>query len=129
MTVSPVRRYSESFKREVVSQIVSGKLTMNSARKRYNIGGGVTIPAWLRKYGHTDKLPKVDYIMTVSDMDRIKQLEKEKQALESALAQMHLRATYYESLVSAIEENYGIDVKKNEDICPTSGIPSLQKSP
>ncbi len=73
------------------------------------------------KYGSADKLPKLDYVHTLSDMEQLKQLKKEKQALESALAQAHLRNAYLESLVSVAEEEYGVQLKKNQD---KSYIPS-----
>ncbi len=49
------------------------------------------------------------------EKDRIKQLEKEKRALVSALAQSHLKTLYLESLVEIAEEKYGVDFKKKSD--------------
>ncbi len=46
------------------------------------------------------------------EVSRIKQLEKEKKELESALAQAHLKLLAYESLIEVAEENLGIDIKK-----------------
>ena len=113
--MTKLTRYSESFKQAILQKIVSGELTVSQAKRRYNIRGGSTIPGWLRKYDHQDKLPTIKYITSVSEMDRLKQLEKEKQELESALAQAHMRNVYLESLLTIAEEEYGLPLKKNAD--------------
>jgi hypothetical protein len=55
------------------------------------------------------------------EKDRIKQLEKEKRALESALAQSHLKTLYLGSLVEIAEEKYGVDLKKKNDTKESEG--------
>ena len=47
------------------------------------------------------------------EKDRIKQLEVDKQKLESALAQAHLKNLFLEELIVLTKEEYDIDVKKN----------------
>ena len=47
------------------------------------------------------------------EKDKIKELEKQKQQLESALAQAHLKIITLESTLECVEEHYNIDVKKN----------------
>lgn len=47
------------------------------------------------------------------EKDRIKQLEAEKQKLESALAQAHVKNLFLEELIVLAKEEYDIDVKKN----------------
>jgi hypothetical protein len=46
------------------------------------------------------------------ETDRLKQLEKEKEALESALAQAHLKIITLESLLEVAEEHQQKDLKK-----------------
>jgi transposase-like protein len=40
--------YSESFKRRVVLEVLSGSITKEGARLRYGIGGNSTILEWMR---------------------------------------------------------------------------------
>ena len=47
-----------------------------------------------------------------NENDKIKELERQKRELESALAQAHLKNICLESLVECVEEHYSIDVKK-----------------
>ncbi len=106
------RRYSESFKREVVSEIESGKLNIDEARRRYDIRGGSTIQRWLRSYGVYDKLYGVQRIYTVSDMDKLKDLERRNKELEQALGKSHIEALFYKEMVNQAEQHYNIDIKK-----------------
>jgi transposase len=108
-----VLRYSLAFKQKIVSEIESGKLTASSARRLYAIKGADTIARWLAQFGKLHLLNQVVRIEMKDEKDRIKELEREKQRLESALAQEHLRNICLESLIECVEEHYKIDVKKN----------------
>jgi transposase-like protein len=108
-----IKQYSLAFKQMVVSQIESGKFTISEAKRTYDIGGCATIPKWLKKFGKDHLLNKVVRIEMKGERDRIKELERQKRELESALAQEHLKNICLESLIECVEEHYQIDVKKN----------------
>ncbi len=107
------KQYSLSFKQKVISEIESGKLTKEGARKLYGIGGGSLINVWIKKFGKLHLLNKVVRIELKDEVSKLKQLEKEKKALESALAQAHLKLITYETIIEVAEEELGIDLKKN----------------
>ncbi len=109
------KRYSIAFKQKVISEIDEGKYTKSEAGKVYGIDPG-TIHHWLKRFGKYNLLNKIVRIEMQGEKDRIKQLEKEKRELESALAQSHLKSLYLESLVEIAEEKYGIDLKKKSDM-------------
>jgi transposase len=108
-----IKQYSLAFKQMVVSQIERGKFTIGDAKRTYDIGGYATIPNWLKKFGKDHLLNKVVRIEMKGEKDRIKELERQKRELESALAQEHLKNICLESLIESVEEHYQIDVKKN----------------
>jgi transposase-like protein len=108
-----INRYSTAFKIKVVSEIESGKLSITQARQVYDIGGGSTIQNWLRQHGKNHLLHKVVRVEMADEVSKIKQLEQDKQALESALAQSQLKVLALESLIEAAEAQYGIEIKKN----------------
>ena len=60
------------------------------------------------------------------ELSKLKQLEKEKKDLESALAQAHLKLVTYESIMEVAEEELGIDLKKN--LRPESSIKAVKKA-
>lgn len=105
--------YSLAFKQKVVGEIESGKLTRESARRLYDIGGTTTINKWIRKLGKLHLLNKVVRIEMKDEKDKLRELEKQKRELESALAQAHLKNMTLEALIECVEEHYEIDVKKN----------------
>lgn len=107
------KRYSTAFKLKVVKEIEEGKLTLSGAKKLYGIGGGDTIQKWIRKLGKLHLLNKIIRVEMKDEVSKIKELEKQKKELESALAQAHLKILAYESLIEAAENKLGIDLKKN----------------
>lgn len=108
-----IKRYSMSFKQKVISEIESGKITKSEARRLYNIGSDTSIHQWIKKLGKLHLLNKVVRIELKDEVSRLKQLEKEKKELESALAQAHLKLIVYESIIEIAEEELGVEIKKN----------------
>ncbi len=107
-----ILRYSMAFKQKVVSEIEEGKFSISEAQRIYAINGNTTIQKWMRKLGKDHLLCKVVRIEMKDEKDRIKELEREKRELESALAQSHLKILALESLVEVAKEDYNIDLKK-----------------
>jgi transposase len=107
-----IRRYSEAFKKQVVREYEEGA-TACSLSKKYGIKGRSTINTWVKKYGREGSRYKLMVIQKPEEQERVKQLEKRVQDLESALAQVTLDKLMLESLVEVIEEKEGIVVKKN----------------
>ena len=87
-------RYSIAFKQKVVSEIE-------------------TIQQWIKKFGKTHLLNKVVHIQMKDEKDKIKELERQKRELESALAQAHLKIITLESTLKVMEEESGVVLKKS----------------
>jgi transposase-like protein len=47
------KRYSTAFKRKVVREVETGRLSVQDARRLYDIGGGSTVYNWLDQFGKT----------------------------------------------------------------------------
>ena len=107
--------YSTAFKQKVISEIESGQLSIEQARKIYNIGGGSTISKWLKKYGKNHLLGKIVRIEMADEVAELKKLQKQKAELESALAKAHLKIISLESIIESAEEDLGIDLKKSTE--------------
>ena len=113
MEEGTIVRYSDAFKMKVIQDLESGKMNLDQARRRYGIGGTSSIRSWLKKYGKHHLLGKVVRVEAADERDRLKALEQDKQRLESALAQAHLKVMALEELIKVAEEEYKIDIKKN----------------
>ena len=107
-----VLRYSLAFQQKVVREIESGELSIEDARRLYDIRGCETIQKWIRKFGKNHLLSKVVRIEMKDEKDRVKELEKRIRQLESALADEHIKNAVLESLVEIARDKYGLDLKK-----------------
>jgi len=110
-----IKRYSLSFKQKVIEEIESGKLTKAGARRLYGIGSETSIQKWIKKFGKLHLLNKVVRIELKDEVSKLKELEKQKKALESALAQAQLKLIVYESIIEVAEQELGRDLKKNSE--------------
>ncbi len=121
-----IRRYSMAFQQKVVSEIEAGTLTRAEAQRLYDIRGSETITKWLRKRGKNHLLTRVVRVQMADETSTVKHLEKEKQRLESALAQAHLKILTLEATLEVLEEKSGMSVKKKTD-AGLSKLPSDDK--
>lgn len=108
-----LKRYSIAFKLRVVAEIEGGRLTVLQAQRRYGLGAGATVYRWLERYGKHYQKAKVIRVEHPGEVDRVKQLEAEKQELESALSSAHLKILRLESTLEVLEETCETPAKKN----------------
>jgi transposase len=105
-------RYSEAFKKQVVSEYEGGR-SVGSLNEKVGIKGGSTISTWVKKYGRAGSRYELMIIQKPEEQKRVKELEKRVKELESALAQVMLDKLMLESLVEVLTEAEGFEVKKN----------------
>lgn len=109
-----IKRYSTAFKQKVVSEIENGRFSISQAHAIYDITGTSTIQTWLKKFGKYHLLNKIVRIEMKNESSKIKELQRQKRELESALAQAQLKIICLESTIEAAEE-MGYPVKKKSD--------------
>jgi transposase-like protein len=113
------RRYSIAFRRHVVADIKAGKYTVFSASRVLGITYS-TVQRWWKQETESTLWPQMMRIQMPSELERLKQLETEKRALESALAQAQLKIITLEATVAVLEEREALKKK--------TGTPSSPKS-
>ncbi|NOX18954.1 MAG: transposase [Chlorobi bacterium] len=114
--IRKMHTYSEAFKQKVVKEIENGKLTISEAEKIYDIGGRATIYRWVQKLGKSHLINRVVHIQMKDEKSKIKELEKQRRELESALANAHLKIITLESTITVLSEREGKGVKKKRGI-------------
>jgi transposase-like protein len=103
-------RYSEAFKRQVVSELECGKQgSMESARRAYGIRGSMTVSKWVRRYGREDLLPKRVRIETLKERDELKEARKRIRELEAAVADAHIDHCLEKAYFEIACERMGVD--------------------
>lgn len=123
-----VLRYSSCFKRQVVADIESGRLSsIEAARAHYGIGGTTTIQRWLRQLGRNHLQAKVVRVERPDEVDQMRQLKQRIAELERALgrtaAENVLHAEYLKQACDTLGEDVESFKKKS------AGGPSMPAHP
>ena len=114
MTDRTIKRYSESFKIQVVREYETGS-SISELSKKYGITGKSTITKWIKKYGKEGFRHKMIRIQTVEEIHRIRELEMEVEELKAALVKVSLEKMALESTLEVLQETGVVteEVKKN----------------
>lgn len=104
-------KYSSAFKQKIVTEVEEGVYTVTEAERIYGVTRA-SIYEWLRRFGKDHLINRTVRVEMRGEADRIKKLEKEKQKLEAALSQAHLKILALESTIESAEELFNVDLKK-----------------
>ena len=114
MKTRAMKRYSEAFKLQVVSEYESGQ-SVRALQHKYGITGNGTIERWVRKYGHAGLRHELVVIQRSEERGRENRLKDRIKELESAVAQLTLEKIVLESSLEEAEKLLGVDIKKNDE--------------
>ncbi len=109
-----VRRYSIAFKQAIVAEVESGKYTVLEIARLHGIGY-VAVYKWLKRYGSADSQTRIVRIEMPNERNRLQELEKQKRALEKALANAQVKIMTLEATIEVLEEKAGQKIKKKTD--------------
>ncbi len=102
------RHYDAAFKRRVVEEVRRGDFSMESASRRYGIGGHTTIAKWMRKLD----LDALDQDMTDKEKqdyeDRIKELTE-------ALRLARMKSEAFDEMINIAEQEFKIPIRKKSN--------------
>ena len=101
-----IKRYSESFKLQILSELETGKYTKSEIMRIYGVGGG-TLDRWIKKYGKFDLLNRRIKIETMEDIDKIKRLESEIKQLKELLVRKDIKGFLDESYLDYAAKQLG----------------------
>ena len=103
-------RYSEAFKRGIVSELEKGRhSSLNAVCRAYGIGGTLTVARWVCRYGAEDLLPKNVRIETLKERDELKEARKRIRELEAAVADAHIDHCLEKAYFHVACERMGVD--------------------
>lgn len=118
-----IKKYSEALKQEVVSQVKSGLMSKEQAKRHYNILGKSAVLNWLRnyeKYGVCSLVLR-SYSMSSKPTDKPKNsVSAQEQAqrikeLERQLEDAQLLNEMYDRMINIAEREYKIPIRKKPD--------------
>ena len=116
-------RYSESFKRAVIEEYISGVSTKEHIYSKYGIRGKSSLPKWMQALGYVEPYRKGIKFEPANQPALAKpstskptstlELEAKIKLLERQLEDERLRADMYNRLIDLAEKTYKIPVRKN----------------
>jgi transposase len=108
--VRPNPKYSESFKRKVLSEIAHGEISIEGARRKYGIGGSMTIPKWREKIVNFPIDEKEE--ISMPEETRIMELMAENERLKKQLLEKEMESVILKKMIEISENLKNPLVKK-----------------
>lgn len=105
------RVFSESFKRQKVSEIERKLCTVREVSKLYHVSPAA-VYKWLDKYSLYNKQKLKLVLEPMSDSKKIDQLQARIRELERMIGQKQIEIEFKERMILIAEELYGVDIKK-----------------
>ena len=107
-------QYSDSFRRKVVEEILSGNIHMAGAVRKYGLKGSGTLTTWKRWYAKNhDIVPKQEPMQKAQTTPPDASEHAQIKALQDALKLAELKIAALETLVDIAEDKYKIPIRKN----------------
>lgn len=106
------RKYSEEFKRTIVSDFESGKFSVVQLEKLHGINNGL-IYRWIYKFSNFNEKGYRIVEHKSSSQKKVKDLENKIKELEAALGRKQIMIDYLETMMEVAKEELDIDIKKN----------------
>ena len=104
------RRFSESFRREQVLLIESGKLSLAEVSRLYEVKKQ-NVRRWLQKYGNRE-LPGTIIVTNTSDYDRIGKLEMKLKELKQIIGEQQILIINQSAIIELAEGKLGKGFEK-----------------
>lgn len=112
MRTRVVFRYSESFKRQVVSDLEAGRFSsVEAARAHHGIKGTMTVRKWIARLGKNHLLAKVVRVEKPDEAGRVLGLRREIAQLQKALGQTQAQSLLNESYLELACQRLGLEVE------------------
>lgn len=107
-----LKQYETSFRRWLVQEIESERMSWQEARSRFNLPFrfDVTYKDWQRKYSQEIVLSLP--LMTAEERINLKKLETRNKELEKQLELAQMRLTAVNTMIDIAEKEYKLEIRK-----------------
>ena len=106
------RRYSDTFKKQIVSDFESGKYSVLQLERLHGVKN-CSIYSWIYKFSTFNEKGYRVVEMEDSTTNKVKHLESKIKELEAALGRKQIMVDYLETMIDVAKEDLNIDIKKN----------------
>lgn len=119
-SIRKMRKYSESFKRQLVSEYESGRYSVLQLEKLHGISNS-SIYKWIYNYSQYNEKGYRVIEMKKSSTQKVKDLQKRVAELERTVGQKQIAIDYLEKMIELAKVELKIDIKKNFSTPPSDG--------
>ncbi len=120
------RRYTDDFRRSLVSDFESGNYSVPQLEKLHNIPNG-TIYNWIYKFSIFNEKGIRVVEMKQSSSLKLKELTQKVKDLERIVGQKQIKIDYLEKLIDISKEEFDIDIKKKQDTPQSAGSEKIKE--
>lgn len=118
--VKKYRRYTNDFKKSLVSDFESGRYSIPQLSRLHNIDPR-QLYNWIYKFSTFNEKGIRIIEMEKSSTQKLKELEKKVKELERIVGQKQIKIDYLEKMIDLAKDELKVDIKKNFDTPPSSG--------
>jgi transposase-like protein len=120
------RRYTDDFRRSLVSDFESGNYSVPQLEKLHNIPNG-TIYNWIYKFSIFNEKGIRVVEMKQSSSLKLKELVQKVKDLERIVGQKQIKIDYLEKIIDIAKDEFDIDIKKKQDTPQSAGSEKIKK--
>ena len=124
--INKTRRFSDEFKKAVVSEFETGSLSVPQLSRVHSVHFQ-TIYNWIYKFSTFNEKGYRVVEMKDSTSTKLKEQEQRIKELERAVGQKQHKIVYLEKFIELAGDELGMDLKKNSDTKPLSGTLKTSK--
>lgn len=120
------RRYTDDFRRSLVSDFESGKYSVPQLEKLHNIPNG-TIYNWIYKFSIFNEKGIRVVEMKQSSSLKLKELAQKVKNLERIVGQKQIKIDYLEKMIDIAKYEFDIDIKKKYNTPQSAGLKKTKR--
>lgn len=114
------RRYSEEFKKQIVTDFEGGKFSVAQLAKLHGVACQM-IYRWIYKFSTFNEKGFRVVEMKDSSAKKMKDLEARNKELEASLGRKQIQLEYLEKMIELAKTELDIDIKKNYNTPQSTG--------
>ena len=120
------RYFSEDFKRQKVSELDRNLLTVSELCREHQVSSPA-VYKWIYKYSKMRKKGLKQVVEAKSDTRKIAQMKEEINELQRLIGEKQIKIDFQDKMLSLIETEYGVDIKKKVSGVRSSGTGAIEK--
>lgn len=120
------RKYSDEFKKQIVSDYESGEFSVAQLERLHGISDQ-SIYNWIHKFSTFNEKGFRVVEMKDSSSKKMQELEAKNKELEAALGRKQIQLDYLEKMVELAKTELDIDIKKNYSTPQSTGSGKTKK--